>query len=122
MKPDTLSVVADKDHLMYNRVGWVDESFPCVETGEVVCHWIDLLGAEYELPKYGQLIPYGDAIKGRIGNLVTGGNFHLAVGKTIYESCLEKRATVQVRPELRSLDPQQLKTLVEQMYLIFSIY
>lgn len=122
IKPDTLAVVADKDHKMYNRVGWVDESFPCVETGEVVCHWIDLQGSEYELPKYGQLISYEDAIKGRIGNLITGGNFHLAVGKTIYESCLAENVSVQVRPELRSLDPQQLKVLVEQMFLTFSIY
>lgn len=121
-KPDTLAVVADKDHSMYNRVGWIDECFSCVETGEVVCHWIDLQGSEYELPKHGQLISYEDAIKGRIGNLITGGNFHLAVGKTIYESCLAENVSVQVRPELSSLDPKQLKVLVEQMFLIFSIH
>ena len=122
IKPDTLAVVADKEHTMYNRVGWIDECFPCVETGEVVCHWVDLQGAEYELPKYGQLITYEDAIRGRIGNLLTGGNFHLAYGKEIYESCLAGSISVQVRPELRGLDPQQLKTLVEQMFLTFSVY
>lgn len=122
IKPDGLAVVADKAHQMYNRVGWLDECFPNVETGDVVCHWVDLQGSEYELPEYGQLMPYEDAIRGRIGNLITGGNFHLAIGKTIYESCLEGRISVRVRPELRNLDPQQLKVLAEQMYLTFSVY
>ena len=122
LKPDELAVVADKEHSMYNRLGWVDETFPDTETGEVVTHWIDLAGSEYELPKYGQLISYEDAIKGRIGNLVTGGNFHLSVGKTIFESCLGESPSVQIRPELRGLDPQQLKTLVESMFLVFSVY
>lgn len=122
LKPDTLAVVADKEHSMYNRLGWVDECFPDIETGEVTCHWNDLAGSEYELPKYGQLISYEDAIKGRIDNLITGGNFHLAYGKDIYESCLEGSVSVQVRPELRSLDPEQLKVLAEQMFLVFSVY
>lgn len=122
IKPDDLAVVADKEHSRYNRIGWLEESFPCVETGEVICHWIDLAGSEYELPKYGQLISYEDAVKGRIGNLITGGNFHLSVGKAIFESCLEGNPSVQIRPELRGLDPQQLKTLVESMFLVFSVY
>lgn len=121
-KPDTLAVVADQKHDMYNRIGWIDECFPCVETGEVICHWVDLAGSEYELPKYGQLISYEDAVKGRIGNLISGGDFHLAIGKSIYETCLEGNVSVQVRPELRGLDPEQLKVLAEQMFLIFSVY
>lgn len=122
LKPDDLAVVADKNHAMYNRIGWVDECFPCIETGEIVCHWVDLKGSEYELPNYGQLIPYNDAIKGRIGNLITGGNFHLAIGKEIYESCLAEKINVKVRPELSALNPQQLRVLAEQMFLTFSIY
>ena len=119
---DTLAVVADKNHTMYNKVGWIAECFPDTETGDVVVHWVDLKGTEYELPEYGQLITYEDAVKGRVGNFITGGNFHLAIGKTIYESCLEGRISVRVRPELQGLDPQQLKTMAEQMFLTFSIY
>lgn len=119
---DDITVVADKNHSKYNQVGWIDECFPCTETGEVTCHWIDLKGEEYIMPKYGQLITFEDAIKGRIGNLITGGNFHLAIGKEIYNSCIEGRINVQVRPELRSLDTDQLKILAEQMFLVFSVY
>lgn len=122
VKPDELAVVADQKHSMYNRLGWVAECYPTPETGDVVIHWVDLSGTEYEMPEYGQLITYEDAIKGRIGNLITGGNFHLAIGKDIYESCVEGKISVQVRPELRGLDPEQLKVLAEQMFLVFSVY
>lgn len=121
-KPDTLAVVADMNHQMYNRVGWIAECFPTPETGEVVVHWVDLKGTEYEMPEYGQLITYEDAIMGRVGNFITGGNFHLAIGKIIYESCLAEKVSVRVRPELQGLDPQQLKTMAEQMFLTFSVY
>lgn len=121
-KPDTLAVVADKSHQMYDHVGWIAECIPTPETGEVVCHWVDLKGTEYEMPEYGQLVKYEDAVKGRIGNLITGGNFHLAYGKEIYESCVEGHISVRVRPELRSLEPEQLKVLAEQMFTVFSVY
>lgn len=122
LKPDSLAVVADKKHDMYNRVGWVDECFPCSETGEVTCHWIDLKGREYVMPNYGQLIPFEDAVKGRIGNLIAGGDFHLAIGKVIYDTCIEGKTAMQVRPELQSLSPDQLKALAEQMFKTFSSY
>lgn len=120
IEPDTLTVVADQNHSMYNRIGWLDETFIDSEAGIVMCNWVHLNGEEYDLPEYRQLITFEDAIQGRIGNLLTGGDFHLSVGKDIYESVLNERIKVRVRPELTNLDPQQLKTLAEAMFSIFS--
>ena len=120
IEPDTLTVVADQNHSMYNRMGWLDETFIDSETGVVISNWVHLNGEEYDLPEYRQLITFEDAIQGRIGNLLTGGDFHLSVGKDIYESVLNEQIKVRVRPELTNLDPQQLKTLAEAMFSIFS--
>lgn len=119
--PDELAVVADQKHSMYNRIGWVEEVFPDVQSGEYVTHWISLNGDEYIMPKFSQVIPFKDAIKGRVGNFITGGDFHLSVGKMVFDQIMGGHSSsIEVRDELKTLPLEQLQTLAQDMFNTFS--
>ena len=121
IEPDDLAVVADKTHSMYNRVGWIDEIFPDVKSGEYTAHWISLDGGEYVMPKFSQVIPFKDAIMGRVGNFITGGDFHLSVGKMVFDQIMGgHQSPIEVRDELKALPLEQLQTLAQDMFNSFS--
>lgn len=118
--PDSVAVVADKNHSMYNRLGWVDEVGMDPETGDCWRNWVSIEGGEYDMPDFAQVIPLDEAIKGRIGSLISGVDLHLAVGKQVYDKVAEGEGSLfQVRPELEGLTNDQLKTLAEAALDIF---
>lgn len=114
--PDQLTVVADNKSPLYLSLGWVDESFPEPEKGQVIVHWVHVDASEHILPEYGQLMDFESAVQGRIGCWIAGGDYHLAIGKQVYDALAQGQTLFKVRDDLQGIPVDQLFKISRSLF------